>query len=450
MTEREFATDVVSKLQHAGHQTLWAGGCVRDELLGLTPADYDVATAARPEQVQALFRRSHSFGASFGVVEVLGPRGPDGEWLKVQVATFRSDGTYSDGRRPDSVIFSSAEEDAARRDFTINGIFYDPTADTVFDYVSGKADIEARVLRAIGDPSARFAEDKLRVVRAVRMAARFGLTVDPATGTAAREMAGQVKVVSAERIAEELRKILTHPSRATGLGLLCEFDLLEAVLPEMVRSIGVPQGLPTAPTGDLWEHTVRVVAELAGSTYPDPSPVTFPLAFAAVYHDIGKPGTLARTPDRYTFHHHEHLGARITADACKRLKLSNAEADRIVWLVRHHQYLADAPVMRASKLKPILIHPGIGDLLALHRADAIASGKDLAHVEFCERQLTELSPEDLNPTPLLTGDDLREMGLTPGPEFKRILDALREAQLEGTMRTRDEAVHIAQCLAAEL
>ena len=449
MTEREFATDVVSALQDAGHHTLWAGGCVRDELLGLRPADYDVATAARPEQVQALFRRSHSFGASFGVVEVLGPRGPDGEWLKVQVATFRSDGTYSDGRRPDTVAYSSAEEDAARRDFTINGMFYDPIADAVYDYVGGKADIHARVLRAIGDPAARFTEDKLRVVRAVRMAARFGLTVDPATAAAAVAMAGQVSVVSAERIADELRKILTHPNRVAGLRLLREFDLLGTVLPEMVRSIGVPQGPPAAPTGDLWDHTVRVVAELAGPTYPEPRPVSFPLAFAAVYHDIGKPGTLARTPDRYTFHHHEHVGARIAAEACQRLKLSNVETNHIVWLVRNHQYLADAPAMRASKLKPVLAHPDIGDLLALHRADAIASGKDLAHVEFCERLLAEAGPHELDPPPLVTGDDLRELGLTPGPAFKRILDRVREAQLDGTVQTRDAAAEMAGRLADE-
>lgn len=448
MTEREFAIEVVARLQKAGYQAFWAGGCVRDELLGLPPADYDIATNAHPERVQALFKRSHGFGASFGVVEVLGPRGPDGVWLKVQVATFRSDGTYSDGRRPDHVVFSSPEEDAARRDFTINGLFYDPVAEQLFDFVGGKTDIDGRILRAIGDPRQRFAEDKLRILRAVRMTARFELTLDPDTFTAARAMAEQIVVVSPERIAEELRKILIHHHRARGLRLLREFGLLESVLPEMVCTIGIPQGLPAAPTGDLWEHTLRVIEELQGSLWPEPAAVSFPLAFAALLHDIGKPGTFARTPDRYTFHHHEHLGSRIAASICKRLRLSNAETDRIVWLVQYHQYLADAPVMRMSRLKPMLIHPGIGELLALHRADALASGKPSDHVTFCEKLLEELPPEELNPPPLLTGDDLRLMGLPPGPEYKRILDAVREAQLEGTIHTRPQAVDLARNLFA--
>ncbi|MCZ2343172.1 MAG: CCA tRNA nucleotidyltransferase [Bacteroidales bacterium] len=442
MTEREFAIEVVARLQKAGHQAFWAGGCVRDELLGLPPADYDIATNAHPERVQELFKRSHGFGASFGVVEVLGPRGPDGVWLKVQVATFRSDGTYSDGRRPDHVVFSSPEEDAARRDFTINGLFYDPVAEQLFDFVGGKADIDARILRAIGDPSQRFAEDKLRILRAVRMAARFQLQLDPDTFAAARRMVEQVAVVSSERIAEELRKILVHHHRVAGLQLIREFGLLEPILPELVCMIGIPQGLPTAPTGDLWDHTLRVIAELRGSLWPEPAAVSFPLAFATLLHDIGKPGTFARTPDRYTFHHHEHLGGRIAASICKRLRLSNAESDRIVWLVQHHQYLADAPIMRLSRLKPILIHPGIGELLALHRADALATGKSTDHVTFCEKLLEESRPEDLNPAPLFTGDDLRKMGLPPSPEYKRLLDAAREAQLEGTIRTHAQAAEL--------
>lgn len=446
MTEREFAVEVVARLQKAGFQAFWAGGCVRDELLGLPPADYDVATDAHPERVQALFKRSHGFGASFGVVEVLGPRDPDGVWVKVQVATFRSDGQYTDGRRPDSVTFSSPQADAERRDFTINGLFYDPVAEQLFDFIGGKADIEARVLRAIGDPVQRFGEDKLRILRAVRMAARFELTLDPDTFAAARQMVDQISVVSPERIAEELRKILIHHHRVRGLRLLREFGLLEPVLPELVPMIGLPQGLPSAPTGDLWDHTVRVMEELQGSLWPEPAAVSFPLAFATLLHDIGKPGTFIRTADRYSFHHHEHLGARITAHICKRLRLSNAESDRIVWLVQNHQYLADAPIMRMSRLKPMLIHPGIGDLLALHRADALASGKTLDHVEFCERLLMESQPEELNPIPILTGDDLHNLGVPPGPEYKRILNAVREAQLEGAICEYAEAVAMAQKL----
>lgn len=448
MTEREFAIEIVARLQKVGYQALWAGGCVRDEQLGLTPADYDIATDARPEQVQALFKRSHSFGASFGVVEVLGPRGPDGIWLKVQIATFRSDGAYSDGRRPDTVTFSSAEEDAKRRDFTINGMFFDPVTGAILDYVGGRDDIDGRILRAIGDPFQRFEEDKLRILRAVRMAARFGLAIDPGTFAAARRMADRITVVSPERIADELRKILTNHNRGRGLRLLRDFDLLPPVLPELARTIGIPQGPPHAPTGDLWEHTVRVIEELRGPLWPEPAAVSFPLAMAALLHDIGKPGTFARTPDRYTFHHHEHLGSRITAELCKRLRLSNADSDRIIWLVQHHQYLADAPMMRPSKLKPILAHPGIGELLALHRADAIASGKDLAHVEFCEKLLAESRPEDLNPLPLLTGDDLQAIGMKPGPEFKRLLEAVREAQLDERIRGHDEALELVKLMSS--
>jgi poly(A) polymerase len=444
MTEREFATEVVARLQKAGFRALWAGGCVRDELLGLDPADYDVATDARPEQVQALFRRSVGVGASFGVIEVLGPRDPAGNWLKVQVATFRSDVGYSDGRRPDAVTFSSPEEDAKRRDFTINGMFLDPVSGQVIDYVGGRADLEAKVLRAIGDPAERFAEDKLRILRAVRMAAKFELAIDPATLDAARRMADQIKVVSAERIAEELRKVLTNRNRARGLRLLREFELVRPILPELAETFELPQGPPAAPTGTLWDHIVRVLEVLQGPLWPTPAAVSFPLAFAAVLHDVGKPRTVGRTPDRYTFHGHEHVGARMAADLGKRLRLSNAEADRVVWLVQNHQYLSDAPTMRPSRLKPILVHPGIGELLALHRADAVASGRSVEHVEFCERMLRDTPPEELNPPPLVTGDDLRALGLTPGPEFRRILDAVREAQLEGKVRTKEEGLRLAQ------
>jgi poly(A) polymerase len=447
MTEREFAIDVVRTLKQAGFTALWAGGCVRDELLGLSPNDYDVATDARPEQVMRLFRRSIAVGAAFGVIEVIGPRGPHRQHLTVEVATFRSDGTYTDGRRPDTVTFSSPEEDAKRRDFTINGMFFDPLTNQLHDHVGGRVDLESRVLRAIGDPVARFTEDKLRVLRAVRIAARFELDIDPATLAAARQIAPAISVVSAERIAEELRKLLTHHNRARGVRLLREFGLVEPVLPELVPTFALPQGLPSAPTGSLWDHTVRVVDELAPPTWPREEPVSFPLAFAALLHDVGKPRVFARTADRYTFHGHEHVGKEMTERIADRLRLSTAERVRTAWLVEKHQYLAEAPTMRASRLKPILIHPGIGELLALHRADALATQKGLEHVEFCVRVLRETPAEDLNPPPALTGEDLIAMGLTPGPVFKRILDAVRDAQLEGQVRSREEARLLAARLA---
>jgi poly(A) polymerase len=441
MTEREFAVTVVKRLREAGHQALWAGGCVRDERLGLTPKDYDVATDARPEDVRALFRRTIAVGMSFGVVEVLGPKTDEG-YLKVQVATFRSDVSYSDGRHPDQVVFSSAREDALRRDFTINGMFFDPLENQLIDFVGGQQDLDARVLRAIGDPGTRFAEDKLRLLRAVRIATRFDFRIDPATAAAIRSMAGQITVVSEERVADELRKQLACTQRARGMNLLHDLGLAAVILPEIVPMKGLPQGPPGAATGDLWDHVLRVL-DLLGADVP------FTLAFAALLHDVGKPRTVGRTPDRYTFYYHEHVGCRLASEICLRLKLSNAERERIEWLVEKHQVLCDARQMRTSKLKMLLVHPGIGELLALHRADALASGRGVEHVEYCEFLLQQWSQEDLNPAPLLTGHDLTRHGLEPGPLFKRLLDAVREAQLEGTVTTPKEALELVDRLLKE-
>jgi poly(A) polymerase len=442
MDERDFAIRVVRRLKEAGHQALWAGGCVRDELLGLVPKDYDVATDARPGRVRRLFPHTVAVGASFGVIDVLGPRSPAGRPC-VQVATFRTDVDYSDGRHPDAVVFSSPREDALRRDFTINGMFFDPLEGQLIDYVGGRDDLQARVLRAIGDPATRFTEDKLRVLRAARMATRFGLTIEPATAAAIRAMADQLPVVSAERIADELRKLLVDPRRARGVALLDELGLAAVVLPELLPMKGLPQGPPGAPTGDLWQHVLRVLDCLG----PE---VSFPLAFAALLHDVGKPRTVGRTPDRYTFYYHEHVGRRLASEICRRLKLSNEERERVEWLVEKHQYLCDARQMRVSKLKPTLAHPGIGELLRLHRADAVASGRGTDHVDYCEEKLREWTESgELNPQPVLTGDDLTAQGLTPGPQYKVLLDAVREAQLEGTVRTRDEALELVKKLLAE-
>jgi tRNA nucleotidyltransferase/poly(A) polymerase len=441
MTERDFAVRVVQRLRDAGFQALWAGGCVRDELLGLVPKDYDVATDALPEQVRRLFRRTVAVGMSFGVVEVLGPH-TDSGLLKIQVATFRSDVSYSDGRHPDQVVFASPQEDAQRRDFTINGMFFDPLENKLIDHVGGQADLQARVLRAIGDPVKRFTEDKLRMLRAVRMATRFQLEIEQATADAIRAMAAQVGVVSAERIADELRKLLVDPQRARGVNLLLDLGLVEAVLPELLPMKGLPQGPPGAPTSDLWDHVVRVLDRLG----PAPS---FPLAFAALLHDVGKPRTVGRTPDRYTFYYHEHVGRRLATDICLRLKLSNDERERIEWLVEKHQFLCDVHAMRTSKLKVTLNHPGIHELLALHRADALASGRSTEHVDYCEKLLREWTTIDLNPPPLLTGHDLTRLGLEPGPPFKRLLDAVRESQLEGTITTPKQALELVERLLAE-
>jgi poly(A) polymerase len=441
MTERQFALEVVRCLQEAGHEALWAGGCVRDELLGLSPKDYDVATSARPEEVRRLFRRTIAIGMSFGVVEVLGPRSKTGR-LRVQVATFRSDVDYGDGRHPSHVVFSSAREDALRRDFTINGMFFDPIKGELLDYVGGRRDLEARVLRAIGEPEVRFSEDKLRLLRAVRFATRFELTIEPVTAAAIKKMAEQITIVSAERIAEELRRLLVDPHRARGVNLLYELGLAAPILPGVEQMKGLKQGPPAAPTGDLWDHVLRVL-DLLG---PSPS---FPLAFAALLHDVGKPRTVGRTPDRYTFHSHEHVGARMANDLCLRLRLSNDEREHTVWLVEKHQYLCDAPHMRPSKLKQVLGHRWVRDLLTLHRADALAWGRPTDHVDYCERLLAAWTTEDLNPRPLVTGDDLMQLGIPPGPLYKQLLDAVREAQLDGTIKTKAEALEMVRRLLEE-
>ncbi|MDR3632291.1 MAG: CCA tRNA nucleotidyltransferase [Isosphaeraceae bacterium] len=428
---RHLATEIVRKLREAGHTALWAGGCVRDLLLGLAPSDYDVATDATPAQVTALFlRRTIQVGAAFGVVRVRGSKLTGAE---VEVATFRSDGAYLDGRHPESVVFSTPRADAERRDFTINGMFYDPMSGEVIDFVGGQADLAAKVLRAIGDPAARFGEDKLRLLRAVRFAARFGLTIDPATLGALRAMAAQVTVVAAERIAQELRRMLVHESRAQAFELALDVGLVKAVLPPLLAIRGLFQGKPIQPEGDLWDHTMLVLKLLP----PDPS---FPLAFASLLHDIGKPPTKAIHNGRMSFHNHEQVGSRIADDLCRKLKLSNAERERTCWLVEYHQYLGEAKRLRESKLKRILAQPGIEELLALHRADALASSGGTEQIDYCEYYLREQPTGPINPPPLVTGHDLVRHGLNPGAHFAEILERLREAQLERIVNSKREAL----------
>ncbi len=414
MTEAQFAYEVVHRLRDAGYQALFAGGCVRDMLLGLEPHDFDVATDARPEEVQRLFRRTLAVGASFGVIEVLGPRGDDGKPIRVQVSTFRAEGPYSDGRHPDSVVFTTAEGDASRRDFTINGLFYDPIAAQVIDYVGGRRDLEERVLRAIGNPQERFTEDKLRMLRAIRFAARFELTIEAETFAAIREMAPQISVVSAERIAEELRRMLTDAHRARAMTLMWDAGLAHHILPELAALHDLPDA---SAGGTLWDHLMRVLDLLR-----DPS---FPLAFGALLH---------------------HLQSNEADAICRRLRLSNDERHRITWLVQNHEYLRDAASLRVSKLKTILSHSGIRDLLELHRADAEAVGRSTEHVAFCERMLEQWSEAELNPPPLITGNDLIRMGLKPGPRFRALLEKVREAQLEGELKTHAEATQLVRRL----
>jgi len=428
---REFATRVVRRLQAAGHQALWAGGCVRDLILGQTPVDYDVATAATPEQVMAVLPYpAVPVGIAFGVVRL---RDPHRAGVEVEVATFRSDGAYVDGRRPESVVFSSPELDASRRDFTINGMFLDPLTNQIIDYVGGRSDLDRGVLRAIGDPSARFREDKLRLLRAVRLAARFRFQIEPATAASIRAMAAEVVSVSAERIAQELRRMLVHPSRARAMERALDAGLLAAILPPVVRMKGLFQGKPVQPEGDLWDHTLLVLSLLP----PGPS---FALAFAALLHDVGKPATQDFHHGRSTFHNHEQAGARIADRLCRALKVSNSDRERTTWLVAYHQYLGEARRLRESKLKRALAEPGIEELLALHRADALASTGDAREVDYCQYYLETQPAGPINPPPLLTGHDLVRHGLTPGPQFAGLLDRVREGQLEGQFHSKKEAL----------
>ena len=449
--KRQFAIEIVRRLQEAGHQALWAGGCVRDLVMGNQPDDFDVATSARPDAVQQLFRRTLAVGASFGVIIVVG-RKDEGQ---VEVATFRTEGPYSDGRHPDRVDFSTPEADAMRRDFTINGMFYDPVRNQLHDFVEGRADIERRVIRAIGEPRERFTEDKLRLLRAVRFAARFEFALDPATESAVREMAREIGVVSPERIQQELRRLLEDRNRTSAIRLADRVGLLNAILPEVTAMHAIPQGKPMQPTGDLWDHSLFVLEKLGDAwrsttsglsltnAAPEPS---FTLALGALLHDVGKPETMSREGDRLTFYHHEHTGSRMAGQIARRLRLSNDDRERIEWLVEYHMYLSDAKHMRLAKLKRTLVHPGIAELLALHRADAVASTGTAEHVDYCEQMLRELPQIELNPPPLLTGHDLVRLDLKPGPLFKELLDKVREAQLDGAIRSKMEAIALAKRL----
>lgn len=435
--QRQFALEVVRQLREKGFIAYWAGGCVRDQLLGLAPKDYDVATSAEPDEVRAVFgqRRTHAIGAAFGVITVRGPR----QAGHVEVTTFRRDESYRDGRRPESVAFTTAEEDASRRDFTINGLFYDPLEERVIDYVQGQRDLQQRIVRAIGDPHARFGEDKLRMLRGVRFAATFGFQLEPATLKAIQQMAPEITVVSPERIAQEMRLLLTIERRVRGIELLYEAKLLDVLLPEVVAMRGIPQHKQLQPDGDLWDHSLLVLANLGRPS--------FELALATLLHDVGKPRTMSEQGGRLAFHEHETVGAHMADQICQRWKLSNRERERIVWLVKHHMYLGSARQMRWAKLQRMLTMPGIEELLDLHEADARASSRDLADVEYC-RQLRQLPPQTLDPPALLTGHDLIRHGLKPGKQFHLLLEKVRDAQLEKQIRSKRDALALVDQLLA--
>lgn len=430
MTHKEvLARSVARRLREAGYIAYFAGGCVRDRLLGRDPDDFDIATDAPAETVQRLFPRTVPVGAQFGVVLVLV------EDEAFEVATFRSDSVYLDGRRPVSVRFSSPEEDARRRDFTINGMFLDPHDDRVIDYVGGQRDLQSRVIRAIGDPAARIREDRLRMLRAVRFAARLGYELEPQTFRAVRAAATMITDIAWERIGDEIVRMLTDTeggSARRAFELLDATRLLRHVLPEIEALKGVEQSQEYHPEGDVFIHTLGLLGQLE----PRHSEA---LALGALLHDVGKPRCAARINGRITFYGHCEVGADMAVAVCQRLRRSRHTWERVAYLVRNHLRLINAPRMRLSSLKRFLAEEGIEELLELARIDAIAASGDLTYYNFCMTKLRELGREAIKPEPLLRGRDLLDLGFSPGPQIGVILDAVAEAQLEGTLHSKEAA-----------
>ncbi len=434
---------IVQTLRQRGFQAYLVGGCVRDLLLGREPKDYDVATDATPEQVMEIFPETYAVGAQFGVVLVPAPERDAASNLSsegsskspaVEVATFRSDIGYSDGRHPDEVRFSrDPREDVARRDFTINGMLLDPVSGEVLDFVGGRKDLEAGIIRTIGDPEQRFNEDKLRMLRAVRFAARFEYTIEPATFSAMQKSADQIQVVSRERVRDELTRMLTEGHARRAFLLLDESGLLKPVLPEISAMKGVEQPPEFHPEGDVFVHTLLLLYNL-----PNPCPMT--LAWGALLHDVGKPATFRVAPDRIRFDSHVEVGVKMAEAVCRRLRFSNDETEQILALVDNHMRFGHVGRMKESTLKKFLRMPAFDEHLALHRADCLASHGNLSTYELIQQKRAEIPAETMRPSPLVTGDDLIAAGHVPGPRFREILSAVEDAQLEGRLPSREAAL----------
>ncbi len=452
---QQHAIGIIRTLRERGHQAYLCGGCVRDLLLGREPADYDVTTDATPDQVMRIFPETYAVGAQFGVVLVPirgepdsadkntsaasspEPAGNDSSSSKadlVEVATFRSDVSYSDGRHPDEVRFSShPREDVERRDFTINGLLMDPVSGEVLDFVEGRKDLEARLVRAIGDPERRFAEDKLRMLRAVRFAARFGYAIDPPTFSAIQKLAPQVHQVSQERVREELTKMLTEGQARRAFLLLDRSGLLPEVLPEISAMKGVEQPPEFHPEGDVFVHTLLLLEKL-------PHPCSTTLAWGSLLHDVGKPPTFRVAPDRIRFDGHVEVGVRMAAEICRRLRFSNDDTEQILALIDHHMRFGQVMQMKESTLKKFLRLPGFEEHLELHRSDCLSSHGELSAYNFAKDKLASIPAEQMRPAPLVTGDDLIAAGYVPGPRFKEILSAVEDGQLESRLRSKEQAL----------
>jgi len=420
------AAAVVRRLREAGHEAFWVGGCVRDLIRGVTPTDFDIVTSARPEEVQALFPRTIAVGARFGVIVV---RGGDSHY---EVATFRTEADYDDGRRPSRVTFATAEEDVRRRDFTVNGLLMDPETGRIVDYVEGRLDIERRLIRTIGDPGERFAEDHLRMLRAVRFAATLDFTIEEATFAAIRRQAAAIRRISAERIRDELGRILVGGRARRGMELLAESGLIAEILPEVAALRGVDQPPVFHPEGDVWEHTLRMLDLLTAGADPR-------LAWGGLLHDVGKAETRFEDAAGVHFYGHVRRGEEIAAALLSRLRFSREETETVCALVRGHMLFMNVREMRPNRLKRFLRMPDFSLHLELHRLDCLGSHGLLDNYEFCRERLKAYSEEDLRPPPLMTGEDLIGMGYTPGPLFKEILRAVEDAQLGGETATPEEA-----------
>jgi len=456
----EAAVRIVKRLRAEGYEAYLAGGCVRDMLLGREPTDYDVATSATPDVVLGLFERTFAVGAHFGVVLVAD--GDEAGYVTTEVATFRSDGVYSDGRHPDAVRYTmSAEEDVQRRDFTINGLLLDPMKlrdagfstslrsaqddssiatherlrSAVMDSVGGVADLDAGVVRAIGRAELRFEEDHLRMLRAVRFAARFGFEIEAGTKAAIRSLAKKIDLVSKERVREELTKMLTEGRARRAFELLDETGLVAEVLPEVARMKGVEQPPQFHPEGDVWVHTLGLLAQLE-------SGCSMTLAWGALLHDVGKPPTFRRAPDRIRFDGHVEVGVPMAAEICRRFRFSNEETRQVVALVENHMRFMDTGRMRASTLKRFFRLDGFEEHLALHRMDCMAGSGFLEHWEFVRERWLAMPEETVRPKPLITGRELIAAGYRPGAKFKEMLRTVEDAQLEGTIATADEALRL--------
>jgi poly(A) polymerase len=432
---KQFASSVVEELRARGHQAFLVGGCVRDLLLEREPEDYDVATDAVPDEVMRIFPETYAVGAQFGVVLVPVPKNDDDASERpIEVATFRSDIGYSDGRHPDEVRFSKdPREDVQRRDFTINGLLLDPVTNEVLDYVGGRGDLENGIIRTIGAPEQRFAEDKLRMLRAVRFAARFGYRIEDGTFAAIRKLASDIRQVSRERVRDELTKMLTEGRAREAFLLLDQTGLLHEVLPEIEAMKGVQQPPQFHPEGDVFVHTLLLLSQL-------PHPCEPTLAWGALLHDVGKPPTFRVAPDRIRFDGHVEIGVKMAEAICRRLRFSNEDTKQILALIDNHMRFADAMRMKESTFKKFVRMPRFDEHMALHRIDCLSSHGDLTTYEYVQKKRSEIPPEVMRPQPLVTGDDLISAGYLPGPRFKEILSAVEDRQLEGELSDRETAM----------